>query len=479
MWYDNLENKNLWRIFNAISEIPRESGHEEKIREFLVSWAKEHNLEAKIDRAGNVIIKAEATKGMEKKEPLALQAHMDMVCVKKEGSKHDFRKDPIEILAKNGKLVAKDTSLGADNGIGMAIAMDALSDKELEHGRLEAIFTFSEETGLNGAFQLEEKDVVSRRLINLDSEEEGIFYIGCAGGVDITADYENMSPESVTKGKALRVKASGMLGGHSGGEIHKERANAIKVLSRALYTIQKDQDLLLSDIKGGTRRNVIPSSAEALIVVNDADKARRAISELQKKLSDEYSLSDPNIRLDVEEESLPDRALSDFDSYDVIGVLYSSPNGVRAMSLKTPGIVETSSNLAVVSMKNMKVFVEWSVRSLVESLRDNTADEIIALASLCGFNAKSGSAYPGWAPNPDSKLSKELREAYRDFTGKDPIVTSIHAGLECGIINDRIKGMDSISIGPDLFDVHSVNENLDIKSAERLDSFIKAFVSKK
>lgn len=468
MWYDNLENKRLWSIFEEISEIPRESGNEEGIRNYLLSWAKKNNISATKDRVGNVIMKAPATVGYESLPSIALQGHMDMVCVKREGSKHDFTKDPIEIVEENGIIHAKDTSLGADNGIAIALILDIFSDPNANHGKLEGIFTISEETGLNGAFGIDASLIESRRLLNLDSEEEGIFFIGCAGGIEIDATKKAKWVEA--KGDAINVKVSGGLGGHSGGEINKERANAISVLGRFLNRLSYYQ---IAAISGGTRRNVIPSSAEATIVVKDKEIAKTIAKALDRELKCEYSISDKDLKLEIEDCALPEKALDKSSSSKLGDLLFTSPAGVKSMSLAIPGIVETSDNLAIVSLDENEAKVVWSVRSSVESAKMNLAYQIQTLAEAYGFNSVLSGSYPAWPPNPKSKFTKEVATAYKRITGKKATITAIHAGLECGILNEAISGMDSLSIGPNLFDVHSVNEHIEAASAERTANFVK------
>ena len=468
MWYSKLNNKRLWKIFSEISSIPRESGNEEGIRNYLLSWAENCRIEASSDAKGNVYMKVPGTKGLEKMPATALQAHIDMVCVKKEGSAHDFSKDPIKIVTDGVSVKAKDTSLGADDGLGVAMILDILSDPDAEHGPLEAIFTVEEETGLGGAYSIDPEKISARRLINLDSEEEGLIFIGCAGGLDIESSmklkYEK--PE----GSAVKVSVSGLLGGHSGGEIHKERGNAIKILARYLNRLPSFQ---IASISGGTRRNVIPSSAEAVITVADPDAAISQAKTLQKELSAEYSVSDPGVTIEAAAADMPERVIRRKKSQKIADMLFCSPCGVRSMSTAISGIVETSDNLAIVSEENDRLCVIYSVRSSVDSRKMALAYEILTLADSFGFKAKITGEYPSWTPDPESSLAKEAAAAYKKIIGKKPVITAIHAGLECGIINSIIPGMESISIGPDLRDVHSVNETADVASAERMAEFVK------
>ncbi len=472
MWYSKLNNKRLWKIFSEISDIPRESGNEEGIREYLLSWAEQNKIEASSDRKGNVYMKKGATKGMEKLPPVALQAHIDMVCVKKEGSSHDFTKDPIHIKTDGNYIFAADTTLGADDGIGVAIILDILSDPEAKHGPIEGIFTVEEETGLGGAYAIEGDRIQARRLINIDSEEEGILYIGCAGGVDIDATMK-LKYEKAT-GTALAVSVSGLLGGHSGGEIHKERANAISILARYLDRLPSFQ---IASIAGGTRRNVIPFSAEAVITVSDKDAAISQAKTLQEELSEEFKLTDPGIKLTVTETEMPEMAIKTKKSQKIAGLLFASPTGVKGMSTAIPGIVETSDNMAIVKIEKDKLTVVYSIRSNMDSKKMELMSKILTLTEVFGFKAKVGDSYPSWAPDPSSKLAKEVAAAYKSIEGKKMKVTAIHAGLECGIINSIIPGMESVSLGPNLSDVHSVNEKADVASAERTAAFVKKMLA--
>ncbi len=471
MWYDNLNNKRLWKIFSDISSIPRESGNEEGIRNYLLSWAIEHGINAIKDEVGNVIMKVKATPGYEDYPSIALQGHMDMVCVKREGSTHDFTKDPIEVMTDGKYVWAKDTSLGADNGIAIALALDIFSDEKAEHGPLEGIFTVNEEVGLTGAENVEAKYIDSRRLLNLDSEEEGIFYIGCAGGIEVEG--ERKCRWETAEGESVKIKVSGLLGGHSGGEIHKERANALKLLGRALNRIPGYK---IASIKGGTRRNVIPSTAEAVITVADTSVAESIVNNLQKEIETEYKYSDPNAQISIEKAETPEMVLTENLSRKIGETLFVSPAGVRSWSMALKGVVETSDNMAIIEMDEKSVKITYSIRSSVETSKLNLAYEIQTILEGNGFTVRIGGGYPAWAPNPDSTFTKEVKEAYIKIVGKEPVITAIHAGLECGTINDKIPGMDSLSIGPNLFDVHSVNEHVEVESAERVAAFVKAML---
>lgn len=469
MWYDNLNNKRLWSIFEELEEIPRESGNEEGVRSWLLKWAEEHSIEAVADKVGNVIMYVPATPGYENLPSIALQGHMDMVCVKRDGSSHDFKKDPIEVMTDGKTVYAKDTSLGADNGIAIATALDIFSDPDAKHGPLEGIFTVSEETGLTGAYGIEKELVHSRRLLNLDSEEEGIIYIGCAGGIEV--DGKAKAKWTEPEGEAIAIKISGLLGGHSGGEIHKGRANALNLFGRLMNRIPGG--FQIAAIDGGSRRNVIPSVLNAVVMVRDTETAISIANHLSEEIANEYCIADPDIKLTLEQAEKPDRALDKNLSAKLADLLFTSPFGVYSMSASLPGVVETSDNLAIVKLNENELSVVWSIRSSIESAKLNMAYRILTLSERFGFSAVISGDYPAWQPDPESEFTKEVAAAYERIEGRKPVITAIHAGLECGIINEKIEGMDSLSIGPNLFDVHSVNEHVEVESAERTASFVK------
>ena len=478
MWFDTLKEKAMWEIFEEISQIPRESGNEEGIRNFLVKWAENNGLKAQTDKIGNVFIYVPASKGMEKKAPVCLQGHMDMVCVKTEESRHDFTRDPIEIVCDGKTVRAKDTSLGADNGIAIAMALAVAADPELAHPPLELLFTVSEETGLTGAFNLDGDKIKARKLINLDSEEEGIIYTGCAGGID-TKVRGKAKLKDINRDKSAHfcIEVSGLLGGHSGGEIHKGRANAIKIAARIMHRLP---DFCLTGISGGTRRNVIPSTCSVSFVIDKdyEDTVESVVSQVRDEVVNEYKKKDPGITITVKKlDEVPEQAVKARTSLSFMEALYLTPCGPVSMSADFEGIVETSNNLAIVRYEDGYLSAESSTRSLIESARNECAYTVAAVYEDFGFNVKYEGAYPSWEPDPSSALVKKAASLYKACFKKKPVVTTIHAGLECGIINSVIEGMDSVSIGPNLFDVHSVNEHLEVDSAERTLGFVKYLLS--
>jgi len=464
----------VFENFKAISAIPRESGNEEGIRNYLVKWAKDNNLKGVVDKIGNVVVYCEATKGYENVAPLALQGHMDMVCVKTLDSKHDFKKDGIEIYEDGDFLRARDTSLGGDNGIAVAMIMDVFTDSNCKHGPLEAIFTVSEETGLTGAFNLDVSLIKSRKLINLDSEDEGIIFIGCAGGSDVTAKLKVTEKPLPSEFETISLEVKNLKGGHSGGEIHLQRANANKLLARILHQITKTVDVMLSDFKGGTKHNVIPFQAKTVFSFDKKyeGKVFDIIENMENNIKNEYKVQDPDITF-IKETVKETKAVDEKVSKAFINSLFLTPHGVQAMSFAIKGIVETSANLAIVNFENETFSVSTSQRSNVESSRDNISEVVAQALRTSGAKVEIGNGYPSWAPNPDSELAAFCSKAYKELTGKEAEVTAIHAGLECGIINSKIDGMDSVSIGPNIWDVHSTSEHLSISSTLNVLAFLK------
>ena len=470
--FEGLKNQNLWNYFYELSQIPRESGNEEGVRQFLLQFAKQHNLEAIVDTIGNVILRKKAYPGYENRSSVALQGHMDMVCVKTEDSKHNFATDPIHLIREGDILRAKDTTLGGDNGIAVAMAMDILADTKAKHGPLEAIFTVSEETGLTGAFNIEKELIQSRLLINLDSEEEGVLYIGCAGGLEVDAKLTADMQTIPVAFEGYTLTASGLLGGHSGGEIHKQRANAIKAVARALSAVETK---MLFSASGGSKRNVIPSFCTISFAApaSEAKAIELAVKTCEKELQEEYAKNDPDITLELSKADLPKQAASIQQSEAFIRSLYIAPHGVDAMSMTIKGIVETSSNLAILKFSEGVFSVTSSHRSSILSSRDDIARRMGEAMKSGGSVVEYVGAYPSWKPNPDSALTKFCAKAYEEYSGKKPEITAIHAGLECGIINSRVPGMDSVSFGPNMYDVHSVKERLSLSSVENIMGFTR------
>ncbi len=461
-----LKPESLWRHFDEIRKIPRCSGKEDKIREYVIKFAQSRGLSYRVDSAGNVVIKKKASPGKEKAPGVVLQAHLDMVCEKNSDVDHDFEKDPIKLRREGDWLMAQGTTLGADNGIGVAAALAVLEDDSLVHGPLEVLLTVDEETGLTGAFNLDPSLVEGRILLNLDSEEEGTFFIGCAGGGDSVLRLP-VSREGEGKGKALKIKVHGLKGGHSGIDIHLGRGNAIKILARLLYELADQLEFSLVSFNGGNKRNAIPREAEAVIIAEDRGKVEKVVSDVLQQVKDELRASDPGVSISIEEvqEGLPPMTRESRDR--LIASLLILPHGVLAMSQEIEGLVETSTNLGVVKTAQDKVEMVESSRSSIKSALEAVRKSIKAFAELVGAEIEQPPSYPGWKPNLNSKVLAVMKRVYKRLFGKEPEVKAIHAGLETGIIGEKIPGMDMISFGPDIRHPHSPDEKVNIPSVEK------------
>lgn len=462
-----LEPKKVFEFFAEILQIPRPSKKEDKIIEYLLKWGNDRKLETLRDEIGNVLIRKPATKGFEAKPWVCLQSHMDMVCEKNSDKVFDFEKDAIETYIEDGWLKAKGTTLGADDGIGMAMALAILDSDDIEHGNIECLFTVDEETGLSGAEALSEDFLNSRILINLDSEDEGELFIGCAGGKD-TMGKLPYELEPSPKGKAYKISVFGGKGGHSGDDINKGLANANKVLNRILWTLNDALVYALASFEGGNLRNAIAREANAVVVV-DQENAKEMIEMVKKYNEDirfEFRSTEPNLGVKIEEVERPKEVIDPMTQEDLLNVLYAIPHGVLSMSREIPNFVETSTNLASVKMVDNCFVIATSQRSSIETAKEAACDRNAACLRLVGADVTHGDGYPGWVPNPQSKILKIAEESYEKLFGKKPIVRAIHAGLECGLIGEKYKGMDMISFGPTLRGVHSPDEKLEIKTVE-------------
>ena len=460
-------------IFKQITAIPRESGHEEPMTAFLQNFAASHGLACRTDKTGNVVIVKEASPGKEQVPTLVLQAHQDMVCEKDAGFPFDFKTDPIPYTIEDGWMTARHTTLGADDGIGVAACL-ALLQSDLPMGKLECLFTISEETGMDGAFALEPGFFEGKTLINLDSEDEGQLFVGCAGGIDTTATIE-FKREALRKGyRTLRIRITGGQGGHSGDDINKERANALRLLVRFLYT-ELQYDFQLLTLGGGNKPNAICREAEAFIAVPADDIAEweddaKAFDALIKA---EFRASDPGIGILCTPEACPIRPIEEGDAANIIMTLLSVPHGVEKMSMDIPGLVETSTNLAAVRIEGDVLKVITSQRSSVVSELHALAERVEAAFFLGSFDVEHHGEYPGWKPNLESNILKISVESYRRLFRTEPEVKAIHAGLECGLFLEKFPDLDMISFGPTLRGVHAPGERLELAS---LDKFVAHLV---
>lgn len=463
----DLEPKSLFKFFGEILSIPRPSKHEEKMTEYLVNWAKERNLEYVSDEIGNVIIRKGATKGKENSPWVCLQSHIDMVCEKNSDKDFDFEKDAIVPKIEGEWLKADGTTLGADDGIGVATALAILDANDIEHGPIECLFTVDEETGLSGAEALSADVLKSRILLNLDSEDEGEIFIGCAGGIDTVAKLP-YDKEETPEALAFKIMVKGLKGGHSGDDINKGLACANKILNRILWSLDKEMDLRLSCFEGGNLRNAIAREANATFVVAQADVElmKEIVEKFAVDLKYEFRTTEPDMQITLTETEKPAFVIDMLSQDNLLNVLYACPHGVLAMSREIPGFVETSTNLASVKMKEDHFFITTSQRSSVESAKYAAAYRVESCFLLAGADVEHGDGYPGWAPNPESKILKIAVDAYKKLFNKEPIVRAIHAGLECGLIGEKYPGMDMISYGPTLRGVHSPDERLEIKTVE-------------
>lgn len=465
-----LKPADVWRYFSEILSVPRPSKHEEKIVAYLETFARNHKLEFKRDAVGNVLICKNASPGYEDRQTVVLQSHIDMVCEKNSDKEHDFFNDPIESFIENGWVKAKGTTLGADDGIGVAAQLAILSDKSVSHGPIECLFTVDEETGLTGAFGLEPDFLKGKILLNLDSEDEGELFIGCAGGKDTVAKMPFSWEKSPDNFDPLVIEVSGLKGGHSGDDIHKGLGNANKILTRILRMLSHETGARLFDISGGNLRNAIAREAQAKVFIDKSliDKSLQIAEELANKISAELAVTEPNLRIRISiGTEHPGWVVALSDQKKLLNSLYACPHGVIAYSQTIPGFVETSTNLASVRMHKDHWEITTSQRSSVESAKEDVANMVAACFALAGADIKQSNGYPGWAPNPSSAIRELTVKSYVKLFGSQPLVKAIHAGLECGLIGDKYPGMDMISYGPTIKGAHSPDERLEIVSVQK------------
>lgn len=446
-------------IFTDINNIPRKSKNEKEISDWLVTWAQKNNFTVIRDEFLDVLITVPATIGYEDKDSITIQGHMDMVCEKTPDSNHDFSSDPINMYVDNGWLKARNTTLGADNGIALAIAMALATDEEVKHPKLELLFTVDEETGLTGAVNLPSNWLQSKKLINIDTEDEGVFTIGCAGGRDAKISLHDEEIINFRFDASLTLEIGGLTGGHSGVDIHLEKANANIILARLLKELQQNEvDFGISELSGGSAHNAIPRNSSAILGINgkDIDTCITILTKQIDKIKKEYIISDPNITLAIEQ-SLK---INNYRSPKIIDLILSLPHGVLFNSKQMEGIVETSCNLAAISKDESGFNILMSQRSSVMSRLDELCNKIDAVVSLSGGCVEFGGGYPAWQPEFNSKLLADFKRCYNTIFDKDPIIEVIHAGLECGIIGAKYPGMEMISIGPTIKSPHCPDEKM-------------------
>lgn len=466
----NLSPRLIWEQFDAITRVPRPSKKEAKIIDFLVDFAKEHQIEYQKDEIGNVVMRKPATPGLEDHPMVILQAHMDMVCEKNSDVEFDFENDPITTRIEDGWVKAEGTTLGADCGIGMAAALAVLLDETVAHGPIECLFTVDEETGLTGAFELGEGMLKGKYLINLDSEDEGEIFIGCAGGIDTIATFHATMEPSPKNYAFFRVDVSDLLGGHSGDDIDKGRANSNKTVARLLWDGMQSCDLRLSYFSGGNLRNAIPREAYAIFGVPTKFKEEflRRYELFAADMAAEFQFREPNFKITLNEMPEVDQVLDQKTQFGLIYSIVGVPNGVISMSFAVNGLVETSTNLASVKfVDEHTIVVTSSQRSSLESAKTYVMQMVESVFALAGADVAHTDGYPGWAPNPQSKLLEVTVEAYRDLFAVEPKVRAIHAGLECGLFLEKYPELEMVSFGPTLRGVHSPDERLEIATVPK------------
>ena len=467
---EGLEPENIWNFFDEICKIPRRSTKEEKIVDFLVKFGKDHQLETIRDEVGNVIIKKPASKGCENKKSICLQSHVDMVAEKNSSSSHNFDTDPITPIVSSGWVKAKETTLGADNGIGIASQLALLADSEIKHGPIECLFTVEEELGLKGAFNLKPGFINSKILLNLDSEDEGELFIGCAGGIDTIANMQYKTRKVPGNSVAFKIMVSGLSGGHSGDDINKGRGNSIKILNRFLWTLSRRMTIKLASFEAGNLRNAIPREASAIITTDrsNAEKLSDELREYTIAIRNELSASEPELKIEIKAADLPLMVLKKKFQRRLLNVLYGCPHGVINMSRTIKDLVETSTNLASVKFTNhYTTTITTSQRSSVETEKQNIANTVRSVFELAKADVDHSDGYPGWQPNTNSEILNLTTKEYKKLFGDEPKVKAIHAGLECGLFLEKFPELDMISFGPTIRDAHSPDEKVEIESVEK------------
>ncbi|MGD9929937.1 MAG: aminoacyl-histidine dipeptidase [Mangrovibacterium sp.] len=467
---DKLQPQPIWNFFEDICQVPRPSKKEGKIRQFLLDFAAKNNLKAKTDEAGNLLICKPATPGRENTPTVVLQSHLDMVCEKNSDKNFDFDTDSIVPVIDGAWVKADGTTLGSDNGIGIAAQMAVLAATDLEHGPIECLFTVDEETGLSGAFALKSNFISGKILINLDSEDEGELFIGCAGGIDTLGELEVEKEKTPGNSFALKIMVRGLWGGHSGDDINKGRGNANKILARFLWTAIRKFGVRLADFNGGNLRNAIAREASAVVIVPHVQK-EQLVAELNMYSADvefEYERTEPNLVVDHSSTILPEKVLTQASQEKLLNMLYACPHGVLEMSTRMKDMVETSTNMASVKfINNNTVLVTTSQRSEIESRKYFASEMVRSVFELAGAEVKNSDGYPGWTPNPNSQILKIAVDSYERLFGKSPKVRSIHAGLECGLFLEKYPELDMVSFGPTIRNAHSPDERIEIETVSK------------
>ena len=473
---DQLEPKNVFRFFEQMCAIPHGSYNTKAVSDWCVAFAKERGLEHYQDEMNNVILIKEASAGYEEAQPVILQGHLDMVCEKAPGCEKDMAREGLDLAVEGDYIYAEGTTLGGDDGIAVAMALAALDDESLPHPRLEVILTTEEEVGMDGAMALDVSPIRGRKLLNLDSEAEGVFTVSCAGGSMAACGLP--VARAPFGGDILRVRVAGLTGGHSGAEIHKGRANANMLLGRLLRAMAAETELRLVSADGGLKDNAIPVAAEAVVAAEDGWKAKAAAERMAACFQTEYRRSDPMLTVTAEEAAAAWQPMDASSTERTVCLLACAPNGVQTMSQDIHGLVQTSLNLGILKTGENAVTASFCIRSSVDSEKEMLKDRLACLLAQLGGGVSFSGEYPGWAYRPDSPLRELMTEVYREQYGREPKVEAIHAGLECGLLAGKLPGLDCVSIGPDLLEIHTPREKMSISSVQRVWMFVREILKR-
>ena len=474
----SLEPKKVFEYFEAISNIPRGSGNEKGISDYLLNFGKSLGLESIQDKALNVIIKKPGTKGYENAPTVIIQGHMDMVCEKNNGVEHDFEKDPLKLRIVDDYIYATDTTLGADNGIAVAYAMAILASNDIPHPPIEVLITTDEETGMSGAMAINKEHIDGKILINLDNEEEGYLLVSCAGGIRSTATL-NIEKQDIKDKKLIKINISGLKGGHSGMDIIKERGNSNKILGRVLKGLSKEVEFNIVKLNGGSKNNAIPREAEAVITINSSDEKTviDVIRNWNDIIGNELRTQDSGLKIEaLSIDDKEEKEFTDESTKKVIDLLYLYPNGINSKSVEIDGLVESSTNLGVLTTSDTAVEFDSAIRSSVPSLKEEIVLRSKTIVELFGGEFTTTADYPGWEYNPDSKIREICQKVHKDLYGNEAKIVAIHAGVECGLFNEKLGDLDMISFGPNLYDVHTPDEHMSISSVRNCYEYLKAIL---
>ena len=474
-----LEPKPIWKHFDALAAIPRASTKEAAAREYVLAQAARLGLEVVQDKAGNIVVRKPAHKGREGATKALLQGHLDMVCEKNEGTAHNFDTDPIKVVRDGDWLKADGTTLGSDNGVGVAAALAVMESTDIAHGPLEFVFTIDEETGLTGAAEFQAGVLKSSYFLNLDNEEKGTLCIGCSGGMTTTAR-RKVTLRPAGAGAGWRIKVLGLKGGHSGVDIHQGRGNALRILGGVLQKALESLPVEVSDIKGGSAQNAIPREASSIVVLDAAREKdlKSLVATAEAEYKADLGSFDPDLQITVEKAERPEKVLDSTDAKQTVALLVTVPHGVLAMSPDVPGLVQNSTNLAIITTKGDVIEIVTSQRSAIESSKQAAARMVATACRLAGFEVEHRGSYPGWKPEPTSEIVRKLQAVHQELFGEPAKLIAMHAGLECGVIGEKYPGMQMVSFGPTIVDPHSPNERVQISSVESFWKYLRAVLER-